>query len=819
MQGTVINMQEKAITGLQSNPTIWISTGTSKNSTNWKGEKLLWSTLLGRLQNPKRTPEALAEFMAMTKEQQTAIKDVGGFVGGLLNGPRRIRVNAGDRYLLTFDMDNMVDAPADIIEQLRDRLPYAWAIYSTHKHRPEAPRLRLILPTTRPMTSGEYEPVMRMLAQDADIMPYLDKTTFEVHRLMFWPSASNDAEYVFRYNDAPSINPDHILEQYPGNRWADESLWPLHPDEDRVNKVRNKKVEDPTSKKGIVGIFCRTYTVPDAIDKYLPDVYTATSDDNRYTYAKGSTGGGMVIYDDGRLCYSHHATDPAGSRDLNAFDLVRIHLFGDRDRDGDADKAPTKLPSYRAMQDLIREDENCIETADRECHESAARDFADETEADSWPKRLERRKDLSIMPTLPNAQLILERDPNIQGIRLNELRGTIECHTLLPWRDPRPDPQWKNTDDAQLRGYLAKNYGVRFPKDVYQDAIVIVSSNRGYNPLQDFINGLPEWDKVPRVDTLLIDYLGAADEPYTRAVTRKTLCGAIARALKPGCKYDYMLVLDGPQGIGKSSFFDILGGEFFTDSLRLTDIRTKAADELLQGCWIVEVSEMTGRSRVDMDAIKAFITRRSDNYRAPYKPTPESHPRTVIIVGTTNDTQGFLNDITGNRRFLPVEVKGSTTMNVRDIDEQTRRQIWAEAKHYYDQHEQLYLDPDMEAVARVKQREQLEVTEHADEIAAFLDADLPANWYELDTDRRQSFFRYHEAIPEGTKTIKRMKVSTKEICLECLGRDWSRWEKRDSREITQIMQHIGWNKADKKLTIPKYYDKPARVFVRPGADT
>lgn len=811
MGAEVININDRAVPGLLTDPEIWTAEANSRYSKKWKNKRTKWSVLLGRLQNPERTQETQTEFMRMTKDQQDRIKDIGGFVGGTLKDGRRLLQNAGLRYLVTFDMDF---APQGFVEQMDLDAPYAWAVYSTHKHKPEAPRLRLIAPLARPVGPEEYEALTRKLAEGIGLQ-YMDHTTFEPTRLMYWPSVSRDGEYVFAYNDGPCIDPDEILARYPGD-WHDISLWPVCPDEARVNKPRSGKIEDPTAKQGLVGVFCRSYTVPEAIAQFLPDVYTPTDQDDRYTYAAGSTSGGLVIYDDGLACYSHHSTDPASGKDLNAFDLVRLHLFGQNDGEEDEGRTITQQQSYKDMLDLVRRDNACIRTMNAERAERTKDDFkaadADEENPDAWKDGLDQTKRGAVEATARNAKLILENDPMIQGIRLNDLRGAVEAREPLPWK--RPDIYWSDQDDSQLFMYVALTYEVNFADRILLKAFDKVTSDRRFNPLQDFIRGLPEWDGVPRVDRMLVDYLGAEDGPYTRAVTRKTLCGAMARALEPGCKFDYMLVLDGPEGIGKSSIFRILGGEFFSDALQLTDVRGKEAAEKLQGKWIVEAPELSGRNKVDLETFKGFITTQIDEYRPAYARRVAYRPRTAIIVGTTNSTTGFLRDQTGNRRFWPVEVSGSRRLNVLEMTEETRLQIWAEAKADYELGEPLFLDQELEQVAREKQREQLEVSDHEDDVIEYLNTPIPDDWYSRSPDERQNYFRFDMKPAEDTELMQRTIVTAREICEECMGRSWSTWTRLDSNELKGIMLRIGWQQSRHKRRIPGYYNSPIRVFER-----
>ena len=207
MSNTVTALQAKSLPGIKNNPALWISTGESRFSTKWKNKQIRWSELLARLKDATMTQETQAEYIKMAKSQQDNIKDVGGFVGGTLSDGHRKTNTVKMRTLLTYDLDQ---APADFVMDMQMEAPYAWAIYSTHKHTPEKPRFRMIIPLSRQVSPEEYEAIMRKLGEDIGLQ-YMDSTTFQPSRLMYWPSYSRDAQYVFEYNDEAVLDPDEIL--------------------------------------------------------------------------------------------------------------------------------------------------------------------------------------------------------------------------------------------------------------------------------------------------------------------------------------------------------------------------------------------------------------------------------------------------------------------------------------------------------------------------------------------------------------------------------------------------------------------------------
>lgn len=797
MDDRIIDLKERAITGLKFNPKLWLSIGESRFSTSWKNKQMSWAEFLARLKSVTVTQETHAEYMKLSKPKQDAIKDVGGFVGGTLKEGRRKADTVVLRSMLTFDLDF---APDGFVENLTLEAPYAWCIYSTHKHTPDKPRYRLIAPLKRDVSPEEYKAIMRKMAEEIG-MKYFDSTTFQPSRLMYWPSCSRDSEYVFDYNDDAPLDPDEILAKYPD--WRDVSYWPVSPDEIRVQKKKADKAQDPTKKSGPVGTFCRTYTVPEAIETFLADTYTPTDRSDRYTYAHGSTHGGLVIYDDGLFCYSNHATDPAHGMDLNAFDLVRVHLFGHDDDDTPEGTPVTRLPSYRAMTDLIRTDERCIEAYDAERRAAALEDFDEAAEPDdSWRKKLTRTKSMEVEKTIANLTLVMDNDPKLRSLKYNELSRHIEYDTL-PWRD-RPG-EWCNDDDGELYIYLALQY-CNFKKADTQDALASAAHKRGYHPIKRYLEALPAWDKVPRCDRLFVDYLGAIDEPYTREATRKWLLAAIRRVYEPGCKFDYVPVLSGPPGIGKSTLAARLGGAWFSDSLTFEDMRDKTAAEKLQGVWIMEIGELKGMRKMDFESVKSFLSRQIDRYRPSYGRVVENHPRTCVCIGTSN-ADDYLRDLTGNRRFWPIPVTGDTELKPWDITDEDVAQIWAEIYAAYKGGERtVTLTAEAEATAQKRQQEAMEMDERTGLVEVYLQRKLPEGWADMPLEDRR--FWLSEGKDDGT--VERTSVTVMEVWAECFKRRPEEKKRADSDDIARMLKRLGWEQ--KGSTRSKLYGKQ-KVYI------
>ena len=641
----------------------------------------------------------------------------------------------------------------------------------------------------------------------------MDATAFRPSQLMYWGSYSRDAEYIFEYGDDAYMDPDKILKSYPD--WKDTSYWPLHPDELRIDKKKTDKQANPRKKKGVIGAFCRLYTIQSAIETFLPDVYApCDGKSDRYSYLAGTTSGGLVIYDDGLFAYSNHSTDPARGLDLNAFDLVRIHKFGDKDDRSKEDTPITKLPSYKAMIDFAVNLGDVKVEILKEKNQSALDDFEGEDEEKDWRKTLDLEKNGKLKNTMENAYKIVKNDKNLQNIACNRLSGFVEITGPIPW--DHPDKIWRDTDDSHCQMYLSENYG-EFSQRNYMIAIDKAADERAFHPIRDMFNSLPAWDGVERVDTLLIDYLGAEDNAYTRAVIRKILCAAYVRVFHPGAKFDYMVVINGPQGIGKSTLISKLGGEWYTDSLNVSDMNDKTAAEKLQGIWIMEIGEMQGTRKADVDAIKGFISRQVDEYRAAYGRYVGKYPRTSIMCGTTNSTTGFLRDTTGNRRFWPVLVSGQGRLSVWDMTEETRAQIWAEAVSLYVCGEDCYLDELTEKEAAKAQREAMEYDEREGKVIDYLETLLPDDWYNWPIENRVAFFQQDDGGDlDGQKpagSLLRSQVCSTELWMECFGRSERTMTRQDAWDMANIMARIdGWERSGERIKIKGYGQQ--RPFLR-----
>ena len=781
---------------VQHDKALEIATGNSRKTKTWKNKTVQWSDLLDRLTKETRTPETVAEYKVMSRSQQSDVKDVGGIVGGYCNNGSRSDIRF--RSVLCLDADF---ADADLWPDWELLYGKAAAVYSTHKHTPEKPRLRLVVPLARNVSPDEYQAIGRRVAATLGIDKF-DDTSYQHQRMMYWPSVSQDGEYFFRYTDAPLLDPDEVLATY--HDWRDVSAWPTSSREAEQPKRTVAKQKDPLEKGGIVGAFCRAYyPIQEAIAEYVP-TYQPCDEPNRYTYTEGSTAAGVVIYEDGKFSYSFHGTDPASGQTVNAWDLVRLHTFHDLDADCAQDTPASSRPSYKAMTRLATEDKRVTAQIVKDRTAEAMEDFSapedDGQDAENWREKLKVTDKGAIAQTIENVVVILQNDPELSGrLALNEMDHNIVTRGDLPWRKVKGSSQWVDADDAALRYYLEKFYGIS-SKDRIFDAVNVVATENRFHPVRDYLDACT-WDGVPRVETLLIDYLGAEDNPYTRAVTRKALAAAVARIYRPGCKFDYMLTIRGRQGLGKSALIAKLGGQWFSDTF--STMQGKEAYEQVQGVWIMEVGELAGMRKAEAETIKLYISKQVDRFRPAYGRRLQEFPRQCIFIGTTNETQ-FLRDTTGNRRFWVVDTPNEPAKDMwDDLTADTVAKIWAEAVEMYKAGEDLYLPKDLEAVAREVQEEYEEENPRAGIIADYLDRLLPPGWEDMDLYARRSFLE-----SDANGTTRRQTVCILEIWAEALSGNPDKLDRYAIKEIRDIMAGFPeWKRSKNKIMTIRPYGR------------
>lgn len=395
----------------------------------------------------------------------------------------------------------------------------------------------------------------------------------------------------------------------------------------------------------------------------------------------------------------------------------------------------------------------------------------------SWSE-LVRWGDKGIAASLRNATLILGRAENWKGVvAFNERFGQVQFRKAPPIeRAPsrRSYPrELLDVDETDIANWLEEVTHTEFPISKVHAAVQSVAAESRFDPVCEYLDGL-DWDGETRLEGWLVQLMGAEDLPVTRSFGSKWLISAVARAFRPGCKVDHMLVIEGPQGARKSSALAVLAGraEWFCD--KLPDLRLeKAAAEALQGPWIIEMAELDAMSKAEATTIKSFLTANQDRFRPAYGRNPITRPRRCVFVGTTNDEQ-YLRDATGGRRFWPVRIfKQNLPAGKIDLLQvaAARDQLWAEAVVRFRAGEPWYLDdPEVEELAECEQEARFEVDEWEGRLRDFLD------------DKLNQDFSGHVRVTVGE-------------CLEQLGfSDPKDWDPRHQRRVGKTLKRIGWER-------------------------
>ena len=379
------------------------------------------------------------------------------------------------------------------------------------------------------------------------------------------------------------------------------------------------------------------------------------------------------------------------------------------------------------------------------------------------------------------------------------------------WDRPADNKFWRDADTAQLKALLDVRY-VPFSDRNHNVSFTKVADDRRFHPIRDYLDSLPPWDKKVRAETLFIRYLRRTTRKYVRTVSRKTLAAAVARIYEPGAKFDSMTVIDGAQGIGKGTMWRSLAGDdYFSDSLSLTDMSDKSAAEKLQGYWIIEISELAGMKKADIEKVKSFLSTADDKYRPSYGKVVESHPRQCIIVATVNGERGYLRDITGNRRFWIIKCRRAGNVWAGRLRPR-QDQIWAEAKYYFEQGEALSRVTFCRR-RKMPRKSAMEADERQGLVEEYLSRLLPDNWADMDLYDRRNYLEGDITSDKGS--VRRTEVSNAEIWCECFGRNIADLKPVDSYAIAALMVQVdGWERTDKIRKLPMYGRQ--RLYVRSG---
>lgn len=382
-------------------------------------------------------------------------------------------------------------------------------------------------------------------------------------------------------------------------------------------------------------------------------------------------------------------------------------------------------------------------------------------------------------PVLANAIHALRAAPEWKGVLWhNEFATTTIARKAPPWivdRTSWQDTPWSDRDDFLVAEWIQRQ-GIMAPASVAGQAVETVARDRLFHPVREYLDSLP-WDGTPRIGTWLSVYLGAADTPYIRAVGPRWLISAVARIYIPGTQADCALILEGPQGIRKSSALRILAQPWFTD--RLSDLGSKDAAMETKGVWIIEIAELDTMSRAEVGTIKAFITRTCDRFRPPYGKRLVDLPRQCVFAGSVNPEGGYLKDATGGRRFWPVVCGAIDTIAL----ERDRDQLWAEARDRFRAGDPWWLDSrDLEALATEQQADRYQGDAWDEPIRLYLDH--TTDWLENGYGEKRPY-RQPRSQPLDD-------VSVAEIMEKALGMEKGRWTQADQNRVARSLVSMGF---------------------------
>lgn len=784
-----------------------LSVAGSSASLKWSTVRYTWEDFLERLNRDIRSTETMRDFDRLDRTARANLKDVGGYMAGELSGARRLKSAVLSRSMITLDVDY---ADSLFPVEFETRFPgVAAVIYNTRSDREKSRRFRVVIPFAEEVQdAAQYEAAARKMAELLGI-DLFDPTTFQAERMMYWQSLSSDQPKVFEVFDGEPISADYLLSLYGNNEeWRDIRNWAFKSDQEKETRaiVGKAMAQNPKEKAGLVGAFCRAYSVPAAIEKYLSDVYEIAPGNDRYTYKAGHSVGGMIVFDD-LFCFSYHSTDPiSDGRAYNAYDLVRVHKFGHLGKED----------STKEMNRLVCADKECVKdmvTPDADLDDFD--DYGDAVKSDSTEEVTELVWDLdgkgNKQVTVNNFVNAFKSDPLLNGLLAYDmLKETIVfTRPSFTAKGSKKGDLVNDTDISIIKGRIERMHGI-YNDAKLNDAIEQVSSDNAFHPIKLYLESLT-WDGVPRIDTFLVDYMGAEDNAYTREAFRKMLLAAVTRIYEPGRKFDTALVFYSEQGVGKSTLIQRLSKGWFNDSL--TNLSGKESYEAIQFAWLVELAELSALRKSDVEAVKNFISKREDTYRGAYARRVKTHKRQCVFFGSTNDDE-FLKDATGNRRFFPVEVK--RTRNTRLIFEPEFDaivdQLWAEAMEGYMLGEALTLSDEAEAIAGGTREEFTERTPIQGLIEEYLDRLFPADYEDRFLAQRLDFLN-GDLGEEGTET--KNSFSLIELWTEALGRRKDEYTVVKARELSNAVKALkGW-KRDKQAR-QKIYG-PQVIYRRVGA--
>jgi predicted P-loop ATPase len=803
-------------------------------------EKTFEEIYLGFKNKVKRTKEKYSEYINADKMTQLSIKDVGGFIGGETEGNKRTNGIRITRKLLTLDIDTKVP---NVLPYLERNIPFFCLIHSTHKHNQDENRFRIVAPLSREVNEDEYQALGRRIAYRIENTPHetfkglFDETTFQPNRLMFFPSVSSDAEYVcellnldMTQENQNIIDVEKVLEEYLDYNDVYEWFQPEKVNEEQIGKssLVNKQ---PLKAKGLVGAFNRTYSISRAISKFLPDIYKKEYN-GRYTFSGGDSHGGGIILNEDTLFYSHHGTDPANLYYRSAFDLVRIHKFGSHDKGYTPEKeieggVLEKSDSFISMIEFCRSLPEVVEHSDtnislmqrlEQQEQYVSNTFNDEEQEVKAEKTEEEKNDKAWLVQLDGLKsdyakldILFENDENIGNLFYYDTFRDNICFNKKPFwhRTFTEGIALQDKDMSHIYVHLEKVYGIKGDKKI-EHAVVVDADKIQKNKVLDFFESL-KWDGKERLETFFYDFFKVELNPFTRVAFKHWLVGAVSRIYKAGSPMDYLLIIKGKQGIGKSLFFKKLATMDFdkpTDHLysdtKIDFDRAKDSYEQLEGIWIYEWKELAGMNMSEQESIKAFVDKTEDKFRRSYGRRNVEIKRRVAFGGSTNEKTP-LRDRTGNRRFLVMESQlNQQECYIKDpkkFNQEYKDQLIAEAIQLYKNGYDIFQWTDQEMDYWDKTNEDnLTANDFIGLIGSYVSMKRPYTWYSMSQNDMRLYVDAYDFQNNNTSIITYQKqplfdpekMCIQEIWFICLKQKEPTINRFHRELIVQAMEHLGW---------------------------
>ncbi|WP_338865162.1 VapE domain-containing protein [Myxococcus stipitatus] len=600
-------------------------------------------------------------------------------------GPQRNDDNVCAVTVAVFDLDGV--SSEQIAAASSGLEGYAAIFHTTHGHRPGHASLRVVVRLSRPVLPDEWKEV-REAAEKLLALP-ADPNTKNLSRMYLLPNNSGEHEFIANSTEGRPLDVDALLvtaapapRPVPSRPGAADLNGPTDVFELRAKLRRVRQPEHAEIiRRALAGEPLAEQGMQDnTLNKLMSSA----------AFALPLETPEEIVIELFRACFA--ATD---------WDEGTEHL---------CEQATLKLRRHRER----RQKQNVKSVSDNEALWSSlgtkkpaaapAEDVSEE-DSDAWRKEL-------ITTETPTGTRLKNCEANLHTVltRSPEWRGTIRFNAVTKDLEYSGGPLPEGTPVEGMDGDIAfwfqrSEYGRLglFPRAAHvREVLRQVAMKNTYDPLRDYLEGLV-WDGVPRADTMLEHYFGAqGDTEHLRTISGKWLISAVARALRPGCKVDTVLILEGPQGLRKSSAFRVLAGEWFCDAP--INVRDKDSAALASRHWQIEMAEVTTLRGSDAEELKAYVSRSEDTYRPPYGRVTVKTPRRCVLVGTTNSAEYLRADPSGYRRWWPVRC---TRINIDGLRE-VRDQLWAEAVVRFNAGEKWWLDEEESERAELQAQERSE---------------------------------------------------------------------------------------------------------------